>query len=102
MKRERKVWGISLVLVFLFVSTVSLLLPCKPEYFGGGFFGSACSGDLIFTLVNLPMGFFIYLFYQGSQPIYENLPLTIISLVLNSILYFLIGVLIGGFINKRK
>ena len=102
MKRVSKVWAISFVLIFLFVSIVSLLLPCKPEYFGGGFFGSACSGELIFTIVNLPGAFLIYLFYRGSQPIYNNIILISISLILNSILYVFIGTLIGKIAHIRK
>jgi len=102
MKRGQITWGVSLVLIFLFISIVSLLLPCKPEYFGGGFFGSACSGELIFTIVNLLGGFFIYLVYQGTQSIYSNLVLITISLILNSVIYFFLGVLIGRLVHREK
>ena len=102
MKREQITWGVSLVLIFLLISIVSLLLPCKPEYIGGGFFGSACSGELIFGIENLIGAFFIYLVYQGSQAIYGNLFLISISLILNSVIYFFLGVLIRRLIQRKK
>ncbi len=94
---------ISLIFVILFIilSVIFLILPCRIVQFAGGFFGSVCTTNILFVLINFPSALLLYLVVH-TDAIYKNIGLSIIAILLNSLIYFLLVYFIAKLFSRKQ
>ncbi|MCX6749003.1 MAG: hypothetical protein NT076_05360 [Candidatus Pacearchaeota archaeon] len=90
-----------IVLTFIIISILFLVLPCKAVQFAGGFFGSTCSTGILFVLINLPGALILYLVFH-TEAIYKSLELSIITILIDSLIYFFVIYLVTKLFSRRK
>ena len=101
MKREKISWGLVFVLILIVLSILLLILPCKPHYVAGGFFGAGCINQTFFLILNFPGVILIRLIAQTTQ-ITESIPLSLLTILLSSIFYFLLGAFVRNLVVGDK